>query len=549
MKAIRYIGILVLSFALSGQVLATKPASSRIEKMVRIYTDVLRQLDLTYADTLNYEKLVQTSIDAMLRQLDPYTIYYPEEKTDIFKQMTTGKYGGIGSIITISPKGWNKESGVVISEPYEGKPAQKAGLQAGDLILEIDGKKALGKSTSDVSSMLKGRPGTTITLLVQRYGEKKPLEISFKREEISLNPVAYSALLTAEDGKKEAYIIFSEFTENSAKIFTDTLSSLIKQGAERLILDLRGNGGGSVSEAVQIMSLFIPQGTEVITMKGRTASGTRTYRTPSKPLYPELPIAIIVDGQSASASEILAGAMQDLDRATIYGSNTFGKGLVQNIREIAYDGILKVTTSKYYIPSGRCVQAIQYNHDGSASRVPDSLTHEFKTKKGRVVRDGGGIRPDVDLTDSNKVNITYPLVRENLIFEYAVRFHAAHPTIAPAEAFEVSDSVINDFVRFLEEKEFQYQTETSKYLADLMRMTQYEDLDSTVLTSLKEIEKEINPSLEKAVWKHVEDIRQWLGDAIVTQYYYQKGSNTYLLRYDKTLRRVREHIIEDGLTL
>ncbi len=546
MKRILIIGVMLVA---TLNVFATKPASSCIEKMVRIYTDVLRQLDLTYADTLDYEKLVGTSIDAMLRQLDPYTIYYPEEKTDIFKQMTTGKYGGIGSIITVTPKGWNKESGVVISEPYEGKPAQKAGLQAGDLILEIDGKKALGKSTSDVSSMLKGRPGTTITLLVQRYGEKKPLEISFKREEISLNPVAYSALLTAEDGKKEAYIIFSEFTENSAKIFTDTLSSLIKQGAERLILDLRGNGGGSVSEAVQIMSLFIPQGTEVITMKGRTSTGNRTYRTPSKPLYPELPIAIIVDGQSASASEILAGAMQDLDRATIFGSNTFGKGLVQNIREIAYDGILKVTTSKYYIPSGRCVQAIQYNHDGSASRVPDSLTHEFKTTKGRLVRDGGGIQPDVDLTDSSKVNITYPLIRENLIFEYAVRFHAAHPTIAPAETFEVSDSVINDFVRFLEEKEFKYQTETSKYLADLMRMTQYEDLDSTVLTSLKEIEKEINPSLEKAVWKHVEDIRQWLGDAIVTQYYYQKGSNTYLLRYDKALRRVREHIIEDGLTL
>ncbi len=529
-----------------------KQPTSRVDESLSIYNDVLRQLDINYADTLNYEKLTETSINQMLRQLDPYTVYIPEDKTNDLRFMTTGKYGGIGAIIMqrtdtmqVSPQGGTEGGlGVYISNPYEGKPAQKADVRAGDKILEVDGKSALGKTTAEVSQMLRGTPGSEITIRLQRYGEEKPITRTFTREEIKMNPVDYATLISTQEGTKGscAYISFADFTEGSARIFSDTLDALVARGAEALIIDLRGNGGGIIDEAVKILSNFLPKGTEVVSTKGRREGTDRTYRTPFAPKYPDMPIVVLVNNQSASAAEILSGALQDLDRATIIGTRTFGKGLVQNIRAIRGGGHLKVTTAKYYIPSGRCIQAIKYNHDGSAERVADSLTHEFKTKEGRIVRDGGGIEPDILIEDSSKVNICYSLYIQNMFFDYATRYRAQHPNIAPADTYIVSDSTLNDFVAFLHEKKFTYKTETSKYFADVLKMAHNEELDSTIINQLEEIKLQLNPSFETAIWQQKDDVKQMLGSEIISRYYFQKGVLAFELRKDKMLQRALEQL-------
>ncbi len=522
--------ILFLSILLTSTILAKQP-SSRIDKSLTIYTDVLRQLDISYADTLNYEDLIEKSINYMLRQLDPYTVYLPEDKTSDLRFMTTGKYGGIGAVI-MQREGADKKPYVIISDPYEGMPAQQADLRAGDKILKVDGKSAIGKTSAEVSKMLRGTPDSEIVVEVQREGIKKPIVKTFIRKEIRRSPVEYAALFD-----NIGYIYYTDFTEGSARIFTDTLHSLVAQGAESLIIDLRGNGGGLVDEGIKILANFLPKGTEVVSMKGRSDQDkVRTYRTPIDPKYPEMPLVVLVDGQSASASEIVAGALQDLDRATIIGERTFGKGLVQNIRQIAHGGHLKVTTSKYYIPSGRCIQAVKYNHDGSAERVPDSLTTAFKTAKGRIVRDGGGIQPDIEINDSNKVTICYSLYMKHLFFDYATRFRSQHESIAPLAQFEVSDSIITDFIGFLKEKEFTYETETSKYFKDMMKMAKWE-LDSTTLLQLEEMQKHLNPTFEDAIWQNVEEVKSMLGQEIAARYYFQRGPLVISLRNDKVLKK------------
>ncbi len=527
--------------------------TAQIDKAIQTYADVLRQLDMSYADTLNYKDLLETSINQMLRKLDPYTVYIPADQTNDLRFMTTGKYGGIGALIM--QRTVDKELAVYISNPYEGKPAANADLRAGDKILEIDGKKAIGKTSSEVSKMLRGTPGSTITVKVERYGEKKPIERTFKREEIKMNPVTYAAILNQEARIKNqearikkqdsidavAYIAFSDFTEGSARIFTDTLDALVQQGATSLILDLRGNGGGIIDEAVKMLANFLPKGTEVVSTKGRTNFSKRTYRTPFAPKYPDMKIIVLVDNQSASSAEIVAGALQDLDRATIIGTRTFGKGLVQNIRPIAHKANLKLTTAKYYIPSGRCIQAIKYNHDGSAERVADSLTHEFKTKQGRLVRDGGGITPDIEIKDSSKVNICYSLYMQNMFFDYATRYRAQHESIAPAATFTVSDTILTDFIQFLKEKDFTYKTETSKYFADMLEMARHEDLDSTTLQQLETLQGQLNPSFETAIWKQQEAVKEMLGNELVSRYYFQRGAHEYGLRSDKVLKEALQH--------
>ncbi len=559
MKALRHIFLLILGVWFLSPVDAKQP-TSRVDESLSIYNDVLRQLDINYADTLNYEKLTETSINQMLRQLDPYTVYIPEDKTNDLRFMTTGKYGGIGAIImqrndTSQLKAKGSQLSVYISNPYEGKPAQKADVRAGDKILEVDGKSALGKTTAEVSQMLRGTPGSEITIRLQRYGEEKPITRTFIREEIKMNPVDYACLLrkelidegqrtkdSSELADKVAYISFSDFTEGSARIFSDTLDALVARGAESLIIDLRGNGGGIIDEAVKILSNFLPKGTEVVSTKGRREGTDRTYRTPFAPKYPDMPIVVLVNNQSASAAEILSGALQDLDRAIIIGTRTFGKGLVQNIRAIRGGGHLKVTTAKYYIPSGRCIQAIKYNHDGSAERVADSLTHEFKTKEGRIVRDGGGIEPDILLEDSSKVNICYSLYIQNMFFDYATRYRAQHPNIAPIDAYTVSDSTLNDFIAFLHEKNFTYKTETSKYFADVLKMAHNEELDSTIINQLEDIKVHLNPSFETAIWQQKDDVKQMLGSEIISRYYFQKGVLAFELRADKILQRALQEL-------
>lgn len=536
--------------------------TSRVDKNLTIYNDVLRQLDLSYADTLNIDELVTTSIHQMLRKIDPYTIYIPEEKSSDLKMMTTGKYGGIGAMIMqrqdsfppqlekYCPKSAAKRY-VMISEPYEGQPAQKNNVYAGDILIEVDGTNVIGKTTSEVSSLLRGTPGTNVTLKILRYGNPKPITISFERQEVKLPPVSFYTVLGQHNvgptDKRIGYIIFTEFTEGSANEFAAALKDLYEnEHIESLIIDIRGNGGGIIDEAVQIMSLFVPKGTEIVSTKGKNSKNDRTYRTTINPLYPDLPIIVLVDKNSASASEIVAGAFQDLDRATLIGTRTYGKGLVQSIRSIAYNGHLKVTTAKYYIPSGRCIQAIDYSkrgEDGSVERVPDSLTHEFKTAKGRIVRDGGGIEPDIIFKDSiSKVDINYSLYIQNQFVDFATQYFFAHPTIVPVDEFELTDNDIEQFIDFLKERKFEYQTETSKMLDDVIEMAKLEDIDDNTMSEIKTLQNKLKPSFETAIWKHKDEVKRFLSAEIIQRYYFQKGYIISNLKHDTTLKRALEEL-------
>jgi carboxyl-terminal processing protease len=493
----------------------------------------MRQVDVNYVDTLNYEALTETAINAMLRKIDPYTVYYPKKNERELRMLTTGKYGGIGSIIQQRPiKGKNERTkaksdsiGTFIVNPYEGKPAQRADLMAGDRILTVDGQKTKGLSVSEVSNNLRGVPGTTVVLEIEREGEKKPFKVEIVREDIRLEPVTYSALFAADSlSAPVGYIAFSEFTEGSAQDFTNTLDDLYyNQGARRLIIDLRGNGGGMVDEAIKIVNLFVEKGQTVVETKGKTANSNRIYRTMARPRYADLPLVVLVDKNSASASEIVAGALQDMKRATLVGQRTFGKGLVQNVRNVAYGGHLKVTTSKYYLPSGRCIQAIDYSEQQKG--------HQLKKDT------AGGILPDIVMDDSSKVDICYTLYINHYFFDYATRYHRQHDSIARPKAFTLTDADIEDFCRFLDERDFRYDTETSKFFADMIKMAKHEDFDSATIAQLEALEPMLKPDFREAIRRNQEEVKEMLGTEIVLRYYYQRGQAAYQLRFDKELKR------------
>ena len=486
--------------------------TTRIDKNLTIYTDVMRQLDINYVDTLNYDELIKTSINAMLRQVDPYTIYIPESEDDDLRMMTTGKYGGIGAIIM------QRDSDVYVSDPYEHMPAAESGLMAGDRFVKVDDLECHGKTTKEVSDRLRGKPGTTLTITVERDSTLITKEI--KRREIHLPAVSYATTLNDTVG----YILFSEFTTNSAQDFLLALDKMVQNdGIKRLVIDLRGNGGGVIDEAIQIVSFFVPKGTEVVSTKGKVERTCRSYTTQTTPIFPDMPLVVLVDDQSASASEIVAGALQDLNRATIVGQRTFGKGLVQNIRPIAYGGHLKVTTAKYYLPSGRCIQAIDYAE---------------RQKGHKLQRDtAGGILPDVVLTDSQKLDITYNLYRDQLFFDYATRYRRQHDTIAPAAHFALNDEAIEDFCLFLDEKKFTYETETGRYLGELIEMAQQEDLDSTLLAELESFKPRLTVDYRAAIQRNRKEVERLLGGEIVKRYYYHQGYYAYMIRYDEEIER------------
>ena len=486
--------------------------TTRIDKNLTIYTDVMRQLDINYVDTLNYDELIKTSINAMLRQVDPYTIYIPESEDDDLRMMTTGKYGGIGAIIM------QRDSDVYVSDPYEHMPAAESGLMAGDRFVKVDDLECHGKTTKEVSDRLRGKPGTTLTITVERDSALITKEI--KRREIHLPAVSYATTLNDTVG----YILFSEFTTNSAQDFLLALDKMVQNdGIKRLVIDLRGNGGGVIDEAIQIVSFFVPKGTEVVSTKGKVERTCRSYTTQTTPIFPDMPLVVLVDDQSASASEIVAGALQDLNRATIVGQRTFGKGLVQNIRPIAYGGHLKVTTAKYYLPSGRCIQAIDYAE---------------RQKGHKLQRDtAGGILPDVVLTDSQKLDITYNLYRDQLFFDYATRYRRQHDTIAPAAHFALTDKAIEDFCLFLDEKKFTYETETGRYLGELIEMAQQEDLDSTLLAELEAFKPRLTVDYRAAIQRNRKEVERLLGGEIVKRYYYHQGYYAYMIRYDEEIER------------
>ncbi len=520
--------MIAVLFMVGMPLMAQKQKTSRIDQSLTIYNDVMRQLDINYVDTLNYDDLTETAINAMLRKIDPYTVYYPKKKDDDLRMMTTGKYGGIGSIIqqreTKNKRG-EKEWQIIIANPYEGKPAQRNGVQAGDRILSVDGISTKGQTVSEVSNNLRGVPGSEVTLLLERDGVEKPFTVSFAREDIHIDPITYYCTITA-DTLPEAvgYIGFSEFTTNSAREFAMVLDDLYyNQGVRALIIDLRGNVGGIVDEAISIVNLFVDKGTEIVSTKGKTQNSCRTYYTTSSARFPDLPLTILVDKNSASASEILSGSLQDLQRATLVGQRTFGKGLVQNVRPIAYDGHLKVTTSKYYLPSGRCIQAIDY----------------AERQRGKELRrdTAGGILPDVVLSDSAKVDVCYSLYVKNMFFDYATQYHRLHDSIAAPDVFTLTDLDIEDFCQFLDEQGFTYETETGKYFRDVLEMARHEDIDSTTLLALEALLPQLQPSFREAIYRNLDEVKSLLGSEIVLRYYYQRGQAAYQLRFDDELKR------------
>ena len=509
---------------------AVNEHSFKISKNLTIFNSVLRELDMFYVDTLSYNKMMKTTIDNMLEKLDPYTVYLPEEETEDLTFMTTGEYAGIGALIM------KKDKLICISEPYEGMPAQRNGVRAGDVIIEVDGEEVENLSVSEVSALLKGTPNTMIKLKLKRLGEKKLIEKEFLREKIQVNPVSYSAKVADKVG----YVMLNEFTDRAALELKNAVSELVKQDKiESLVLDIRNNGGGLIDEAVKIVGFFVPKGTDVVTTKGKNKESDRTYKTPVEPVFPQLKLVLLANRSSASASEIVAGSIQDLDRGVIVGERTFGKGLVQNIRPLNYGGHLKVTTAKYYIPSGRCIQALDYSHrneDGSVGHIPDSLTSEFKTHNGRIVRDGGGIVPDTITKDDRKINIAYYIFAQNLYFDFATLYVLQHPNIAAPSEFTLSDVDFKAFTDYLVEKKFTYTTQTEKSYNALLEMAQYEGLDKQAKAEFTALKTKLMPDITKNIADNKTEVTELLSLEIIKRYYYQKGEIQFSLRTDKDLK-------------
>ncbi|MDR2914650.1 MAG: S41 family peptidase [Tannerella sp.] len=504
-----------------------------VSKQLDIFNALVKEVEMFYVDTLDMQKMMRRGVDAMLKGLDPYTEYIPEDEMEQFKFMTTGEYGGIGAYIRY------REGGTVITEPFGGMPAAEAGLKAGDLIVAVDTTDTKNMSSDKVSDLLKGVPNTKMTVKVQRPGEKKPLKFDVVRKQVVVDQVVHYGVY----GDKTGYIYLKGFTDKSAQEVKAAFEDLKNNHQiESFILDLRDNGGGLLEGAVQIVNLFVPKGKEVLTMKGKVSQWNRTYRTYNEPLDTVIPIAILINGASASASEIVSGSMQDMDRAVLVGQRSFGKGLVQSTRNLPYDGKLKVTTNKYYIPSGRCIQQLDYSHrsaDGSVEAIPDSLTSIFYTENGRPVRDGGGIRPDFEVEEDKMPTMLYYLYadRDYILFDYVTDWVSKHKTIATAEEFVYSDEDYESFRKYMIEKNFEYDRQSEKTLKALKEVAEFEGFmeeDSTLFVALEE---KLKPNLERDLEKYKKDIKRLISSEIVKRYYYQKGEIQYNLRGDETLQK------------
>lgn len=500
----------------------------QIAKNLDIFNAIVKELDMFYVDTIDPNKTIREGIDNMLYSLDPYTVYYPENDQDELEMMVKGSYGGIGSLIRYNPK----LQYTVIAEPYEGMPAAESGLKAGDILLEIDGKDL--KNNSDVSTLLRGQVGTSFKLKVQRPGVKEPLEFTIVRRSIQMPTIPYYGIMEGQVG----YINLSSFSGTPSKDFKNAFLDLKKQGATSLVIDLRNNGGGLLDQAVEIVNFFVPRGKTIVTTKGRIKQASNTYKTLREPLDTDIPIAVLVNSGTASSSEILSGSLQDLDRAVIVGNRTYGKGLVQVPRSLPYGGNLKITTSKYYIPSGRCVQAIDYAHrneDGSVARIPDSLTTVFHTAAGREVRDGGGVSPDVEVKQERLPNILYYLVRDNLIFDYATDFCLKHPVIASAEKFELTDADYTDFKNKVKGADFKYDQQSEKILKTLKEAAEFEGYMKEASAEFKALENKLTHNLDRDLDYFSKDIKEMIAEEIIKRYYYQRGAIIQQLKGDNEL--------------
>ena len=508
----------------------------QVSKNLDVFNSVYKELDLFYVDTIDPQKVIRAGIDAMLEEIDPYTTYYPEDDMDEFKQMITGKYAGIGSVIRL----YKKRDRVVIYEPYEGTPAAEVGLKVGDIILEIDGKDVGGMSTDKVSDMLRGEAGTTFLLKVDRPGEETPLEFKITRRSIQTPSVPYYGILP---NGSTGYIQLTSFTDKCAKDVRHAVIELKEQGAKELVLDLRGNGGGSLNEAIEIVNLFVPKGLELISTRGKLRQASNVYKSTREPLDVEMPLAVLVDGSSASASEIVAGSLQDLDRAVIVGARTYGKGLVQVSRDLPYNGQLKVTTSKYYIPSGRCIQALDYQHrdaSGRAIRTPDSLTNVFYTAAGREVRDGGGIRPDVEVKVDEQTNLLYYLANDDVLLDYGTEYALAHETIADAQSFEITDEDYAAFKKMVVESGFKYDRQSEDALKRLKDIAEFEGYLEDAKAEFEALEKKLQHNLEAELDRFADYIKPLIAGEIVKRYYFQQGVIIQQLKKDPDLDKALE---------
>lgn len=498
-----------------------------LSKQLNIFNTLVKEIDLFYVDTIMPEKVIKEGIDAMLSKLDPYTTYYNEEGSNELKMMITGKYAGIGSLIRFH----EKENTTVIAEPYDNMPAAKAGLQIGDLIQSINGVSVIGMSSDSVSNMLRGEAGTKLSIVVKRPGEKELVTIKLVRENIALPALPYYGIVRDSIG----YLQLESFTDGCSKEMRRAIIDLKNKGAHSYIIDLRSNGGGSLMEAIEIVNLFVPKGLNIVETKGKIKRSNEIYKTTREPIDTVSPLIVLVDGQTASAAEIVSGSLQDLDRAVIIGTRTYGKGLVQVTRELPYNGYLKVTTSKYYIPSGRCIQAIDYSHrnaDGSVARTPDSLTNVFHTAAGREVRDGGGIQPDIEPKGEKLTTLLFSLVQDMSIFDFATEYKLKHPAIAPAETFELSDEDYEAFKNFLKSSGFSYDKESYKSLIKFKKVLELEGYTDATKQEIEKLEKVLQHNLDHDLTFFAKDVKRFLSDEIIKRYYSQKGGIVYALRDD-----------------
>ena len=500
-----------------------------IAKNLDIFSSLLKELNENYVDDINVTDLTKTAIDAMLKKLDPYTVYYQESDLEEFKLMTTGQYGGIGALIQPN------DDYIIIAEPYDGWPAFNAGLQPGDKIVEISGKDVKGKSVSDVSTLLKGTPGTTVSLTIIPYGKTKPVKKDIVRAEIKLPPVSYFGLLNETT---VGYIRLDQFTDNASLEVKNAFQKLKEEGMQELILDLRGNGGGLLSEAVNVVNLFVERGNLIVSTKGKINERNQLHHTYNTPIDTKIPIVVLVDGGSASASEIVAGALQDLDRAVIVGQRTYGKGLVQNVLPLSYNTHLKITVSKYYLPSGRCVQRIEYSHNDSVKNTSksDSSAMALKTKGGRTVYDYGGVEPDIVLPIDEYSTVLLAMFQKNIIFNYANEFKIKNNTIPPVGKFVFTSAMYDDFIKFVSDKHLEYETFTERQIKQLKESVKADKFADDVDAAIASLETVVLKNKSNDLVRFKKEISELLEIEIASRYYYQKGKIEASLKIDPDLK-------------
>lgn len=527
-------GIVLLAGCL--QLTAQKSHDAALSRNLTTFNALVKELELNYVDSIRTDEAFNAAIGAMLSTIDPYTEFYSPDDKDALMRMTTGEYAGIGSFIM------ERDGNVYISQPMKDSPAAKAGLRPGDLIMRVDTVNTLGKKSDAVSNLLRGQGGTSVEVTVKRpFVTDSILTFTIERDKVSQPSVPYYGVIGGNTG----YIRLTSFIDKTPAEIKEALESFKANPAVTgIILDLRGNGGGLLESAVETVGYFVPKGTEVLRTKGKTAESEKIYKTTRNPIFPDIPLAVLIDGGSASASEITAGAIQDLDRGILIGSRSFGKGLVQNTRSLPYESILKVTTAKYYIPSGRLIQALDYSHrnpDGTVARTPDSLTNVYKTLHGREVRDGGGLIPDEKIDWGSPSRIVYNIVRDNWSFDYATKFAAEHPSIAPAEEFVITDEIYNDFKKSIDPEKFKYDKVCEEMVKDLTKTAEIEGyMNDETKATLEKLAGQLTHNLGKDLDTHRDQIEEYLGTEIVGRYYYEPGQAAYEVRNDKAVAKARE---------